>query len=379
MGAIGNTNIKEILSKNIEIIIISLVYYWYINRYLPYDKGLEYSYFYYLVDYENGFIKRGLIGEIFRLLGVSIYSYKIIVICKAIFFFLWFLIIKVLKKINFKNKAIFLVLVFFILLNPSLLKNYWIDLGRFDILGAIATCLMILSPKKYSSILLFISTPLLLFIHEGQLFLFIPSIIFSWILKNRYLIQQKKLYLPFYLLFLVVCTVFISIYGNTNMPITIFKKIIDAKNIENYKYFFYDNLFSGNVLLDIKDSLLYNITHFRLWVYGTASILYTVYVMHFFLKYFNIKISRSLSFTLFFLGTINISMVFLGVDGYRWISNTSFALMLNIFALLCSIEDKKEMTIKNIISDNNINYKFAFIILSFLIICNVPYIGITSV
>ena len=151
MDVIGK--LKVFFSKNIEIIIISLIFYWYINRFLPFNKGIEYSYFYYLIDYKNGFIKRGFIGEIFRLLDITITSYKIIAINKIIFFILWFLIIQIIKKIFFFNKSLIYLLVTFILLNPALLKNYWIDLGRFDILGAIATCIIILSSANYVSML----------------------------------------------------------------------------------------------------------------------------------------------------------------------------------------------------------------------------------
>ena len=103
MDVIGK--LKVFFSKNIEIIIISLIFYWYINRFLPFNKGIEYSYFYYLIDYKNGFIKRGFIGEIFRLLDITITSYKIIAINKIIFFILWFLIIQIIKKIFFLTKV----------------------------------------------------------------------------------------------------------------------------------------------------------------------------------------------------------------------------------------------------------------------------------
>ena len=81
-----------------------------------------------------------------------------------------------------------------------------------------------------------------------------------------------------------MCTAIISIYGNIKIPFHDFKNSIEERNIEKYKYYFYTNLFTGNTILDIKNSIIFNLTHFRLWVYGTASILYTVYVMSFFLS-----------------------------------------------------------------------------------------------
>ena len=377
MDVIGK--LKVFFSKNIEIIIISLIFYWYINRFLPFNKGIEYSYFYYLIDYKNGFIKRGFIGEIFRLLDITITSYKIIAINKIIFFILWFLIIQIIKKIFFFNKSLIYLLVTFILLNPALLKNYWIDLGRFDILGAIATCIIILSSKKYSSLLLFFFTIILLLIHEGQLFLFIPSILFTWYLKNKDSFSKNKIYFLMYIFFLVMCTAIISIYGNIKIPFHDFKNSIEERNIEKYKYYFYTNLFTGNTILDIKNSIIFNLTHFRLWVYGTASILYTVYVMSFFLSIYKIRLSQNMYALLTIIGLMNLSMILLGLDGYRWISNTSFAFLLNIFSILVTSENKTEVSTRKIFKEERNKSRLVFILLSFFILSQISYIGITSV
>lgn len=377
MAVIGK--LKVFFSKNIEIIIISLIFYWYINRFLPFNKGIEYSYFYYLIDYKNGFIKRGFIGEIFRLLDITITSYKIIAINKIIFFILWFLIIQIIKKIFFFNKSLIYLLVTFILLNPALLKNYWIDLGRFDILGAIATCIIILSSKKYSSLLLFFFTIILLLIHEGQLFLFIPSILFTWYLKNKDSFSKNKIYFLMYIFFLVMCTAIISIYGNIKIPFHDFKNSIEERNIEKYKYYFYTNLFTGNTILDIKNSIIFNLTHFRLWVYGTASILYTVYVMSFFLSIYKIRLSQNMYALLTIIGLMNLSMILLGLDGYRWISNTSFAFLLNIFSILVTSENKTEVSTREIFKEERNKSRLVFILLSFFILSQISYIGITSV
>ncbi len=377
MDVIGK--LKVFFSKNIEIIIISLIFYWYINRFLPFNKGIEYSYFYYLIDYKNGFIKRGFIGEIFRLLDITITSYKIIAINKIIFFILWFLIIQIIKKIFFFNKSLIYLLVTFILLNPALLKNYWIDLGRFDILGAIATCIIILSSKKYSSLLLFFFTIILLLIHEGQLFLFIPSILFTWYLKNKDSFSKNKIYFLMYIFFLVMCTAIISIYGNIKIPFHDFKNSIEERNIEKYKYYFYTNLFTGNTILDIKNSIIFNLTHFRLWVYGTASILYTVYVMSFFLSIYKIRLSQNMYALLTIIGLMNLSMILLGLDGYRWISNTSFAFLLNIFSILVTSENKTEVSTREIFKEERNKSRLVFILLSFFILSQISYIGITSV
>lgn len=377
MDVIGK--LKVFFSKNIEIIIISLIFYWYINRFLPFNKGIEYSYFYYLIDYKNGFIKRGFIGEIFRLLDITITSYKIIAINKIIFFILWFLIIQIIKKIFFFNKSLIYLLVTFILLNPALLKNYWIDLGRFDILGAIATCIIILSSKKYSSLLLFFFTIILLLIHEGQLFLFIPSILFTWYLKNKDSFSKNKIYFLMYIFFLVMCTAIISIYGNIKIPFHDFKNSIEERNIEKYKYYFYTNLFTGNTILDIKNSIIFNLTHFRLWVYGTASILYTVYVMSFFLRIYKIRLSQNMYALLTIIGLMNLSMILLGLDGYRWISNTSFAFLLNIFSILVTSENKTEVSTREIFKEERNKSRLVFILLSFFILSQISYIGITSV
>ena len=377
MDVIGK--LKVFFLKNIEIIIISLIFYWYINRFLPFNKGIEYSYFYYLIDYKNGFIKRGFIGEIFRLLDITITSYKIIAINKIIFFILWFLIIQIIKKIFFFNKSLIYLLVTFILLNPALLKNYWIDLGRFDILGAIATCIIILSSKKYSSLLLFFFTIILLLIHEGQLFLFIPSILFTWYLKNKDSFSKNKIYFLMYIFFLVMCTAIISIYGNIKIPFHDFKNSIEERNIEKYKYYFYTNLFTGNTILDIKNSIIFNLTHFRLWVYGTASILYTVYVMSFFLSIYKIRLSQNMYALLTIIGLMNLSMILLGLDGYRWISNTSFAFLLNIFSILVTSENKTEVSTREIFKEERNKSRLVFILLSFFILSQISYIGITSV
>lgn len=374
MVAIGK-KIKNLTVNNLEIIIIYGLFYW-MSLKIPF-KGIEYSYFYYLIDYHFGFVKRGLIGEIFSISGVKIDVYKVLAFNKLLFLLFGILIICIIKKINFKNKIFEIIIFFFILFNPALLKNYWLDLGRFDIYGAIVTCLMIISNKKTMNFL-FVFSPLLLMVHEAQLVLFIPSIIFIWFLRNNLLSIKNKIIFGVFALFLVITIILTTIYGESNASISNLKQYMDYKNNSDYNYFFESNLYSGNTFVDIKNSIIFNLKHFKLFILGGISLVYSAYILSRFSYILDIQIEGRKMKLLILILIINFSIFLLGLDGYRWISNITFSLLFNFLAILSTLEIK-QLSINEIFENEKKSFIFLFMILSFIIISLIPYLGITAI
>lgn len=374
MVAIGK-KIKNLTVNNLEIIIIYGLFYWMSLR-IPF-KGIEYSYFYYLIDYHFGFVKRGLIGEIFSISGVKIDVYKVLAFNKLLFLLFGILIICIIKKINFKNKIFEIIIFFFILFNPALLKNYWLDLGRFDIYGAIVTCLMIISNKKTMNFL-FVFSPLLLMVHEAQLVLFIPSIIFIWFLRNNLLSIKNKIIFGVFALFLVITIILTTIYGESNASISNLKQYMDYKNNSDYNYFFESNLYSDNTFVDIKNSIIFNLKHFKLFILGGISLVYSAYILSRFSYILDIQIEGRKMKLLILILIINFSIFLLGLDGYRWISNITFSLLFNFLAILSTLEIK-QLSINEIFENEKKSFIFLFMILSFIIISLIPYLGITAI
>jgi len=155
---------------------------------------INWVYTHYLFNYESGFVKRGLIGELLSVLSIkpsySTINYiaysSVFILILAVFF-----ILKKLWNINKNNYGFFLLLLF-ITTSPATLQHFFYDVGRFDIYiytGVIALLYILDSVStitKFLAVNLFLS--LFILIHEAAFFMVVPMTLMYW----NYIDSTKK-------------------------------------------------------------------------------------------------------------------------------------------------------------------------------------------
>ena len=151
----------------------------------------EYKYTSHLINYEYEFLKRGLIGEILRLIFEDV-SMKIVSSVSFIFLLILSILLFNIYVTNFNKKPDYYKLIFSITIftSPVTIQHLIYDAGRYDIINLIITlsCFFIIEKlhKKTFSTFVFIGLPitLMLFIHEAAFFMFVPIIFGYWFFKN---------------------------------------------------------------------------------------------------------------------------------------------------------------------------------------------------
>lgn len=136
---------------------------------------IEWKWAHIYFSYEFGFMKRGLIGEIFRIskIPTSLDNFKVLSVLMLLgVVTLFFRLIKGAEhKIYFALAALFLS-------SPLLLKNLVYDWGRFDQIGIMVVFLQLLwLDDKARLRWLYLLSPLLVLIHEGTLLWIFPTLL----------------------------------------------------------------------------------------------------------------------------------------------------------------------------------------------------------
>jgi hypothetical protein len=169
---------------------------------------IEWKWAHIFFNYEFGFLKRGLIGQVFNWLSIST-SFDNFNVFSSIMIFLviWFYY-HLIKNMPLAYSFIF---GFLFLTSPLLLKNLIYDWGRFDqiAIAYLFACLICLTDKRFHrlSYILLLLSPILLFIHEATILWIFPIL-----LAIAYLEKPKLLYILIPLT--CVCFVIILSFGS---------------------------------------------------------------------------------------------------------------------------------------------------------------------
>ncbi|CAH9018256.1 hypothetical protein [Candidatus Nitrosacidococcus sp. I8] len=183
--------------------------------------GLTYidnwSYTQFLFDYQDEFLKRGLLGEILRQLGFQM-SYEIAnTLAYGIFLgvFLTLLLVFILPFKDYWQSTGYLLFFLFIFSHSGTIQHFYHDFGRTDGIGLILTLLSILIIYKNSNLFAYFFAYLLMtiaiLIHEATFFIYIPLVlVFGFYLSSS---KEAKITLSV-LANLFLCTTYIvSTYG----------------------------------------------------------------------------------------------------------------------------------------------------------------------
>lgn len=175
-------------------------------------------------NYEYGFIKRGLVGEIVT----RIFSYPtievIVYLSTAIAFLVAFILIFLFFRPTFRNIHSLGIWLFsiFAASHFATLQHYFYDMGRFDHFGIIILFLCILVIERLPdnmwslAVILFFCVVGLL-IHETFFFNFIPLVFSYWFFcwRGNYSFNIAR---GFAVISLIIVTLYIGVYGKmTNL------------------------------------------------------------------------------------------------------------------------------------------------------------------
>lgn len=152
----------------------------------------DYLYTSWLFNYDYGFMRRALPGEIISFFNLD-YSYRSIraiaaIILLILFYLFSYLAIKSLNHLHIhKNKALYISSFMFL---PFLTTQWILELGRFDqiiqIMQLVCIICIIKTKRYYASFFLAsITIALSALIHEASLIIFIPTIILIFHLKFK--------------------------------------------------------------------------------------------------------------------------------------------------------------------------------------------------
>ena len=162
--------------------------------------------YYYVNYFDLGFIKRGMVGTIVKLLDLPNYlSPSILTLSSHIFFLLcfglifWYLVQSSFQNWKIKEKFFFYTLF---LLSPVLFIRLGYDIGRMDLICLVLSLLTLICIQRNSysyntkAIILSFSTSIQLLIHEGSLLLFTPLLMTFYFYKSHDLnfLKLKKIF-----------------------------------------------------------------------------------------------------------------------------------------------------------------------------------------
>ena len=183
--------------------------------------------YYYVNYFDLGFIKRGLIGSIYKIFNLQNYlSPSILVLCSHVIFLIlfaaifWKYVPHCFYNFKFKDKIFFYTLF---LLSPVLFLRLGYDIGRMDLICLVLSLLniIIIQNDSYSffkkSLFISLNITIQLLIHEGSLLMYTPLVLTLYFYKcpQIKLLKSKKYILLFSLPLIV--GLFLLIFGRYEM------------------------------------------------------------------------------------------------------------------------------------------------------------------
>jgi hypothetical protein len=152
--------------------------------YQRYDKVFPLLYAHYLVSYEFGLIKRGLVGEISSLFLAKVNYHHVLFVGLTFWLITLAAYLEVFRR-TFTLSAQTFPLLAVILGSPFFFKNFMFSIGYFDILGCLAALIAILLPVNLAlPIVMGAIGCVLLLVHHLHLLLYLPTIAFIVIART---------------------------------------------------------------------------------------------------------------------------------------------------------------------------------------------------
>ncbi|ENX09253.1 hypothetical protein F898_01054 [Acinetobacter courvalinii] len=301
----------------------------------------DYLYTSWLFNYDYGFMRRALPGEIISFFNLD-YSYRSIraiaaIILLILFYLFSYLAIKSLNHLHIhKNKALYISSFMFL---PFLTTQWILELGRFDqiiqIMQLVCIICIIKTKRYYASFFLAsITIALSALIHEASLIIFIPTIILIFHLKFK-----NKIATTLLTSFLFLALFNMMFFGKIDLHHA--NLIIEKyKDLEKFNYYAVRTTRLSN--LDNIIVSYYSMVNNKTYIHIILSILYLYPVICFFNKIFG----STKYFYIFIFCLTPLGLSIIAFDYFRWIALAFFNLSILSFYLIIS-EKTKNIEIGN--------------------------------
>lgn len=291
----------------------------------------NYLYTSWLFNYDYGFMRRALPGELISFFNLD-YGYRSIrsvafIILITLFYLFSYLTIKSLKHLNIqKNKALYIASFMFL---PFLTTQWILELGRFDQIIQIMQLLCIIciiKTNKYHPSFFLTSLTIVLsaLIHEASLIIFIPTIILIFYLKFEN--KLATIALSSFLFLTLLSMMFFGKIDAHHASLIIEK----FKDLEKFDYY----AVRTTRLTNFENIIVsyYSMINNKTYIYIFLAILYLYPVICFFKKVF-----CSLKYFYIFIFCLSpLSLSIIAFDYFRWIALAFFNLSTLSFYLIIS-------------------------------------------
>jgi hypothetical protein len=196
----------------IVITVVEITRWW-----VPGDFGSQHLYAvsHWVLSYDHGFIRRGLVGEVMRI-WVPVVSIDDVARAALVVYstFLLLLVAALFALMHYRDQGSRLFrLILLFLVNPATLSLVARDLGLFDIFLTVAAFLSVaLITMKKHLWLVPIVMALAMFIHEGFLVLYAPTLLASMIFLYGVSDRKKRVLVTFLVSGVAVVVSFFLLY-----------------------------------------------------------------------------------------------------------------------------------------------------------------------
>lgn len=228
---------KFIEEHELEVLLILLTMLGITKWWIPNVRGFEklYAASHWILSYDYGFIRRGLVGTImkvwFPIITIEdIHHTALIAYCTFLVFLL--IVFYVLLRYKGKNGQLFRLILIF-LANPATISMLALDLGRFDLflimIMFLSMTLLLLNRHVWLIPILMITA---MFIHEGFFILYAPTIVATIIFVYLWDEREKRILatLVFSVIMVVAAFLVLYKYGRPTLGYEEFSSIIQSRS-----------------------------------------------------------------------------------------------------------------------------------------------------
>ncbi len=211
---------KKLSNQNLIVIVVSLAIAMVAILRANHGHHGEVSswhFTHYLFNFEYGYVKRGLIGEIIRL-SIGQVDYLTVKYLSHVLFYLAVVVlifVTVLPAMDAGCQKGSIYFVLLVLTSPATIQHFYFDMGRFDVVTltiALISILIIFSfNNRIKYVFLFALMCVSVLVHEATFFIYIP-IVFSFLIYNSKT-RGEYLICFFYAVSAVLLTFIVSSYG----------------------------------------------------------------------------------------------------------------------------------------------------------------------
>lgn len=288
------------------------------------------------MNYNSGFIFRGLIGTMLSLFGSPI-TPNLIMVITYVMIGLYILAVYLYSNSLYKIKKndITLLFLLFILVQPSVLQKLITSstAGRLDVIMTLLFLVILLLPKlkkqliKYT-IAVLIST-LALLIHEGFFVFFVPTIFVM------FLMFEDKVWrsICYYLLPVILIWLGIVLTGQADIPLEALFEQLNNNAIANYGRDFNHGNLQMIYYMNIKEKIEFTLNFYDKTKLLKIALTFIVLspslycLIRYYIVLFNNTTDKKkkVILILFYIASISpLGALFFGIDTYRWIGIALF-------------------------------------------------------